>query len=296
MTETAQQEWTIKKLLDWTTDFFSKSEGSTSPRLEAEVLLAEALDCQRIMLYTRFDEVPEDGKLAPFRDWVKRRGAGEPVAYIVGHREFYSLKFDVDSNVLIPRPETEHVVVAALEAAKFFSGEPVRIIDVGTGSGCIAVTLATQLEHCKIAATDLSEPALGVARSNAERHHVEDKIRFFQGDLFDALPAGSNPVQLIVSNPPYIGTSEIETMDDQVKKHEPEIALFSGEHGLEATRRLVESAPDFLVPGGYLIFESSPIVMDQVAGFAKSNGVFESVEIQKDFAGLERIVVAKKVS
>ncbi len=295
MSETAADQWTIQRLLEWTTDFFSKSKSFSNSRLEAETLLAEALGCQRIELYTRFNEIPETEKLAEFRSWVKRRGAGEPVAYLVGHREFYSLRFAVDSNVLIPRPETEHVVVCALEAAKKFSADPIRIIDVGTGSGCIAVTLATQVKNCKIAATDISDAALAVARSNAETHNAVDRVKFFQGDLLEALPAGSNPVHMIVSNPPYIGRGETDTVDTQVKNHEPSVALFSGEFGTEIITRLTEQAPKYLLPGGFLIFETSPIIMDKCVHIVESNAAFASVEVVKDYSGHERVIVAQKV-
>ena len=291
MSETTQQQWTIQRLLDWTTEYFAKS-GTGNARLEAEVLLAEALDCQRIDLYTRFNESPDEETLTEFRTWVKRRGAGEPVAYLVGHREFYSLRFSVDANVLIPRPETEHVVVAAIEAAKTIEANPIRIIDVGTGSGCIAVTLATQIDNCKIAATDISEAALAVAQANVATHGVESKVKLYHGDLLNALPGGSQPVHLIVSNPPYIGKLEIETVDDQVRYHEPEIALFSGEFGTEIIEQLVQQAPQFLLPGGSLIFETSPIVMDKCVNLVKSNPAFASVKIEKDVSGLQRIVVA----
>lgn len=291
---TTSTQWTIQRLLEWTTEFFSKSESSSSPRLEAETLLSEALGCQRIELYTRFAEVPEADKLTEYRAWVKRRGAGEPVAYLVGHREFYSLKFSVNSDVLIPRPETEHVVVSALEAVKQLEANPVRIVDVGTGSGCIAVTLATRLSDCKIAATDVSQAALNVAKSNAQSHSVEDRVRLFQGDLLAALPSGSDPVHIIVSNPPYIGESEINTVDGQVKDHEPAIALFSGEFGTDIIARLIADAPEYLLPGGFLIFETSPIVMDKCVELVEANPAFASAEIVKDFSGLERVVVAKK--
>ena len=142
---TEQETWTIKRLLEWTSEFF-RSKDLDSPRLCAEVLLAEALKCQRIELYTRFDQVPEEGLLAVYRDWVKRHAKGEPVAYLVGSKEFYSLKFDVNANVLIPRPETEHLVLAAIEAAKELNKDRINIFDVGTGSGCVAITLAKQIE------------------------------------------------------------------------------------------------------------------------------------------------------
>ncbi len=293
MPDTPEQTWTIKQLLDWTSDFFSKSTIGNA-RLEAEVLLAEALDCQRIQLYTRFDEQPPAQQLTEFRDWVKRRAAGEPVAYLAGHREFYSLRFHVDSNVLIPRPETEHLVVAAVEFAKSLNSNPIRIIDVGTGSGCIAVTLATLIENCKIAATDISEPALEIAKSNAAHHAVESKMHFFAGDLLDALPPGSSPVHLIVSNPPYIGKLEISTVDDQVKNHEPDIALFSGDHGTEIIQRLVNDAAQFLLPQGALMFETSPIIMDRCVDLVRNHQAYSEVRVIKDYSGHDRIVVATR--
>jgi release factor glutamine methyltransferase len=262
--------------------------------LEAEILLAEALNCSRIELYTRFDQVPADEPMAKFRGWVKQRVAGEPVAYIVGYREFYSLRFAVDSNVLIPRPETEHVVVAALEAAKKISPCPVRVLDIGTGSGCIAIALAKHLPDSKIAATDISPAALTIARQNAQSLNVGDKIRFLEGDLFDALPAGSGAVHLIVSNPPYIGTREIETVERQVKDFEPAIALFAGQRGTDVISRLVAEAPAHLLPGGFLIFETSPVIIDDCLNLVGESQL-ELVDVVKDLGGLKRVIVAKRL-
>ncbi len=291
----ATEQWTLKRLLDWTKDYFEKV-GSDSSRLDAEVLLAEALQCQRIELYTRFEEVPAAETLTEYRAWVKRRGAGEPVAYIVGHKEFYSLNFDVTPSVLIPRPETEHIVVAAIEAAKSLSDSPspIRIIDVGTGSACVAIALAKHIESSVIAATDLSTDALEVAKANAAKHEVTDRVRFFTGDLLDALPAGSNPVHLIVSNPPYIGRDEIDTVEETVLKYEPEMALFGGERGTEIIQRLVDQAVEMLLPGGRLIFETSPAVFDSCLDIIE-NSPLNLVESIKDFAGLRRVIVAEKI-
>ena len=300
MSPTTQEPWTIKRLLDWTVEHFDQVS-SPSSRLDAEVLLAEALDCPRINLYTRFDEVPEEEPMAQYRAWVKRRAAGEPVAYLVGHREFYSLKFFVDNNVLIPRPETEHVVMAALEAAKTIEASPLRIIDVGTGSGCVAITLAKQLAEAAagnrevvIAATDLSPEAIQVAQKNAEAHEVEGRVRFFTGDLLEALPAGSNPVHMIVSNPPYVGNGEINTLDENVKDHEPHVALFGGEDGTEIIQRLIDQAIPMLLPGGYLIFETSPINIDRCVDFVAKHPEFDSVETERDFSNHKRVVVARR--
>ena len=288
----ATEQWTLKRLLDWTKDYFEKV-GSDSSRLDAEVLLAEALQCQRIELYTRFEEVPPTDTLTEYRAWVKRRGAGEPVAYIVGHKEFYSINFDVTPNVLIPRPETEHIVVAAIEAAKSIEDSPIRIIDVGTGSACVAIAIAKHIETSIIAATDASTDALEVARSNAAKHEVADRVRFFTGDLLDALPAGSKPVHLIVSNPPYIGRAEIDTVEETVLKYEPEMALFGGEQGTEIIQRLVDQSVDMLLPGGKLIFENSPAVFDQCLEIVEQSRL-NLTESIKDFAGLRRVIVAEK--
>ena len=288
----ATEQWTLKRLLDWTKDYFEKV-GSDSSRLDAEVLLAEALQCQRIELYTRFEEVPPADTLTQYRAWVKRRGAGEPVAYIVGHKEFYSINFDVTPSVLIPRPETEHIVVAAIEAAKSIDDSPIRIIDVGTGSACVAIALAKHIESSVIAATDVSTDALEVARTNAAKHDVTDRVRFFTGDLLEALPAGSKPVHLIVSNPPYIGREEINTVEETVLKYEPEMALFGGEQGTEIIQRLVDQSVDMLLPGGQLIFENSPAVFDQCLEIIEKSPL-TLVEAIKDFAGLRRVIVAEK--
>ena len=289
----ATQQWTNKRLLEWTKEYFEKV-GSESARLDAEVLLAEALQCERIDLYTRFEEVPSPEKLVEFRAWVKRRGAGEPVAYIVGHKEFYSLSFEVTPSVLIPRPETEHVVVEALESAKTITADPIRIIDVGTGSGCVSIAVAKHLKSAIIAATDISADAIVVAKQNAEKHGVQERVRFFTGDLLEALPAGSQPVHLIVSNPPYIGRVEMDTVEDSVLKYEPELALFGGQSGTELIERLVMQAVDMLIPGGRLIFENSPSVFDACLDIVEKSPL-SLVDSVKDYAGLRRVIVAEKV-
>ena len=295
MSEQETKQWTLQRLLEWTTGHFDDA-GSDSSRLDAEVLLAEAIQCKRIELYTRFAEVPPAEPLQKFREWVKRRAAGEPVAYLVGHKEFYSLKFKVTPATLIPRPETEHLIVAALEVCKDRndSAGPVRIIDVGTGSGCIAVTLAKHMENQNvIAATDISLEALAVARENAQAHEVDSRIRFYEGDLLDALPEGSKPVDLIVSNPPYIGRCEIDTVEATVKDFEPESALFAGEQGTEIIERLIPQAEKMLLPGGHLILEASPATMDRCEELVNQSAL-DFVQIINDYAGLKRILVARQ--
>lgn len=289
---TDQQAWTIKRLLEWTTEFFQSKE-LESPRLCAEILLAEALQCQRIELYTRFDEIPQEGNLSVYRDWVKRHAKNEPVAYLVGHKEFYSLKFEVNSNVLIPRPETEHLVLEAIEAAKLLDKPTINIIDVGTGSGCVAITLATQIGNSSIVATDISAAAVEVAAQNARRHQAESKIQFIVTDLLQSVPEDFVP-DIIVSNPPYVSRNETDAMDESVKKYEPEIALYAGDEGTELIVRLTEMAADRLVEGGSLIFETSPTIFDRCLEIVAAEHRFADTKTVKDLAGHRRIIRTTK--
>ena len=292
MVETETQQWTIQRLLTWTTEYFQKS-GRDSPRLAAEVLLAEALGCPRIQLYARFAEVPVEPQLGKFRSWVKRHAAGEPVAYLVGHREFYSLRFEVNSDVLIPRPETEMAIVVAIDALRDPKWSTKKVIDVGTGSGCIAVTLAKQLPDVSIVAIDISDAALAVAQRNAERHGVSGRIEFLKSDLLQGLKPDTQ-VPVIISNPPYVGRKEVGTLDDNVQKYEPELALFGGEQGIEITSRLVAEAIPRLLPDGWLILETSPMLARQVKDIVDQSGQFASCEIKKDLSKQDRLVVARR--
>ena len=200
--------WTVGRLLQWTTDYL-KQHQVDSPRLDAEVLLAESLGCRRIELYTTFDDVPGEKPRTAFRDLVRQRAAGKPVAYLVGRREFYSLSFRVTPDVLIPRPETELLVVTLLDLAKGrASSEPILIADVGTGSGIIAVCVAKHLPGCRVAAIDISPAALAVARTNAAEHHVEDRIEWIESDLFAAVDP-QRRFDFVVSNPPYVSSARV---------------------------------------------------------------------------------------
>ncbi len=289
------EPWTVGRLLTWTTDYLKKS-GSESARLDAEVLLAEARGCERIMLYTAYtEEVPEDVR-NKFRALVKQRAEGWPVAYLVGRREFFSLMFEVTPDVLIPRPETEFVVTATLDALKERSADlgPATVADVGTGSGAIAVTVAKHAADVRVVAIDVSEAALAVARRNAERHYVADRISFLVGDLLSPAPADVK-FAVIAANLPYIGTAEEGTVVDEVRKHEPHVALFAGEVGDELIARLIPQAADKLEPGGWLILELSPMLADQVAQQIQADGRFEPASITKDLAGLARVVKAKRL-
>lgn len=283
------QPWTIQRLLDWTTQFF-KDKGMEGARLDAEVLLSNCLQCQRIQLYTRFGEQVTDEMRADFRDKVKRHAAGEPVAYLVGHREFYSLDFKVTKDVLIPRPETEHLVIEALDRFEDRREAELQICEVGTGSGIISVCLAKYLPNAKITAVDISPAALEIAKENAEKHQVADRIQFCNGDLLAKLPADGK-FDAIVSNPPYVSPAELKEVDASVRDFEPEVALLgAGDDGGDTSRTLMQQAKERLQPGGYLLFETSPMLAQKLLAFAKEEASYPQAGIIKDSAGLDRIV------
>jgi release factor glutamine methyltransferase len=286
------EEWTVRRVLDWTTAHL-KQHGSETPRLDAEILLAHARGCKRIELYTRFDEPLTEAQRAVMRDLAKRRAKSEPVAYLVGHREFFSLDFRVTPEVLIPRPDTETLVVELLDVARPL--ETPRILDLGTGSGCIAVAAAVNLPSARITATDLSETALAVARQNAETHAVSKRIRFLQGDLFAPL-GGDEQFEVIASNAPYIADGEREALQNDVRRYEPHTALFAGPAGTEVLFRIIEGAAARFAPQGALILEISPEQAATVRARIESNGVYEDVRVIKDSAGLARVVRARKVN
>jgi release factor glutamine methyltransferase len=287
--KTDDSPWTIGRLLNWTADYFAK-QGLESPRLEAEVLLAHARGCQRIMLYTAFEEVASEELRTKFRELVKRRTAGEPFAYLAGKREFFSLEFAVTRDVLIPRPETEQLVMTVVDWVRRRGLPSARIIDLGTGSGCIAVCLAKQLPGAQITAVDVSEAALAVARRNAERHGVSGRVEFARSDLLADVPAGQFDV--IVSNPPYITSSEMATLDASVRDHEPHLALDGGADGTDVIARIIDAVPRWLVPGGLLAMEISPTIVSQVNQLVAGSSL-RPLPTLLDLAGRVRIVQAE---
>lgn len=286
----ASDVWTVRKILDWTIPHLKK-HGSESPRLDAEILLAHARGCQRIQLYTQYDSPLTDEQRSMMRDLVKRRSAAEPVAYLVGHREFFGLDFRVTSDVLVPRPDTETLIVEAIEYLKPLP-QP-RVLDLGTGSGCIAITLAVNCRLAQVTAVDLSAPALEVAQQNAQKHSVTDRVRFMQGDLFAPLAAGEQ-FDLIASNPPYIASSEIETLQPDVRLHEPRSALDGGADGLDVIRRIVADAPRYLAPLGCLLIEIACEQADAVSQLLAANGNYVEITVLKDLSKQPRVVRAAR--
>jgi release factor glutamine methyltransferase len=287
--------WTIGRLLTWTTDFL-REKGAESARLDAEVLLAHARGSKRIELYTAFEDVAPDALRDQFRALVKERAAGKPVAYLVGQREFFSLPFEVTADVLIPRPETELLVVRALDLVKEFAAvgrTELAIADVGTGSGILAVTLAKHSTKCRVTAIDLSQKALEVAQRNSARHGVADRIAWIEGDVLASVPV-SQKFDLIVSNPPYIKTAELAALADDVRRFEPMVALDGGSEGTTVIERLIPQSAQRLRPGGWLLMEISPTIVNRAEQLVRGMSAFEARPTLKDIAGLPRVVQAQR--
>jgi release factor glutamine methyltransferase len=282
--------WTIQALLTWTTDYLAKK--GTAPataRLEAQLLLAHVLKCKKVDLLVRHNEEPGEAQRNEFKALIRRRIDGFPVAYLIGRREFYLLEFEVSPAVLVPRPETETLVSEALNQLK--GRATPMILDLCTGSGCIAVSLAHQKPDSRVTATDVSPDALDLAKRNARKHGVDTRIHFRQGDLFAALPPGSL-FDVIVSNPPYVTTNELAGLARDVREHEPRLALDGGPDGLAFYRRIVAGVEKYLSPGGLLFLEIGATQDDAVRGLLEQAGL-EVGKTLKDAAGLPRVVTAK---
>ena len=275
---------TLDQALAWAVEMLRDT--SETPRLDAEILLAHTLGRSRVHILAGLRETIAEDALQAFRALVLRRVVHEPVAYLVGRKEFYGLEFLVDRRVLVPRPETETLVDVALEWAKrrFSSRDTILVADIGTGSGCIAVALAVHLLNALIYAIDLSPDALAVARHNVERHGVADRITLLCGDLLAPLP---QLVDLLVSNPPY---TVLKDIDAGVRLHEPHLALDGGSDGLAVYRRLLAAAPQALRPGGALMLEIGATQADAVVALARRAFPSAAVWVQRDLAGRDRVV------
>ncbi|MGB9202427.1 MAG: peptide chain release factor N(5)-glutamine methyltransferase [Terriglobales bacterium] len=273
-----------------------------SPRMNAELLIMFTLACGRAYLYAHPERELTPSETQRYDDALARRATGVPAQYITGHQEFWGLDLIVSPAVLIPRPETEQVVEAVLELAKADGREPalslpkgrpsphgLRIVDMGTGSGAIALALAKELPPAEIHATEISPEALELARANAARHELTSRIEFHQADLLDGLPPSS--FDFVVSNPPYVGESEEDSVQLEVRKFEPRNAVFAGPTGLEVIERLIPQAHAALCPGGWLVFEISGTIADRVRGLLAS---WDEVEIRNDLQGIARVATARK--
>lgn len=314
--------WTIGRILKWTEQYF-KDKGIESPRLDAEVLLAHVLEKQRIYLYVHFDEPLQPGELAAYREMVKQRVLHVPVAQILGEKEFMGLTFKVTADTLVPRPDTEILVQAAVERLKAMKGEktatgvladesaaeepaegqpaggadaeqevaePLHIADIGTGSGAICLSVLHYLADTVADTVDISPAARAVAEENAASLGLADRVTFHTGDLLQ--PLRGMTFAAILSNPPYIPEADIAGLAPEVRLKEPHTALSGGRDGLDFYRRLAKEAPAMLVPGGFMAFEVGIHQAEPVAALAKANPLIARTEILPDYAGIDRVVVA----
>ncbi len=329
------EEWNSLKLIRWTSGYFEKA-GIPNPRLDAELLLTHLLKCNRIDLYTRHEAIFKEKHLADFKELIRRRVQREPLQYITGETGFYGLKFRVTPEVLIPRPETELLAEEALRIwqgclsedprRKLSQGRPsaasgagrtegagggeptagsvegagdkhpCQILDIGTGSGCIAITLAKHLSGARIVATDISKETLEIARENAKRHEVIDRIEFILADIapWKRFTAEGRSFNLIVSNPPYIATGEFPSLQPEVRDFEPRRALDGGEDGLRIIRQILAETPPFLKEGGLLLMEIGEDQGPAIRNHMQSDTKIHLKEILKDLSGHDRILVARK--
>ncbi|MFV0442782.1 MAG: peptide chain release factor N(5)-glutamine methyltransferase [Planctomycetaceae bacterium] len=285
-TPAAAGEWTVRRVLEWTIGHL-KERGCDSPRLDAEVLLAFAWNVPRIQLYVRYDQPLPDAVRSTMRELVKRRANLEPVAYLIGRREFFSLEFEVQPGVFIPRPATETLVMEGLRLLE--GANSPRILDLCTGTGCIAVTLAKHVLSAQATAVDLNPLAIETARKNAARHEVESRVDVRHGDLFVPLELGQR-FDLIVSNPPYIRDDELAGLSPDVRNHEPQLALTSGADGLDVVRRIVANAADWIASGGSLLLEIDPAQAAPTIELLRGINLFEQVDSLRDLDRNERIV------
>lgn len=284
----ADETWTIRRVLQWTQGFF-RDKGLDSPRLDAELIIGDALGLDRLHLYTDHDRPLDAQELAGIRERVRRRGRREPVAYITGKRGFWKLELQVGPGVLVPRPDTERLVECALEAAAAFATP--RIVDVGTGSGCIALALAHDLPNATVLAIDRSVDALRIARANVEASGLGN-VTCVEGDLLE--PARGFEPDLVVSNPPYIAGRDLADLPPDVRDFEPRLALDGGADGLAVIRRLVAQSGELLRADGRLLFEIGFDQGETAAAVVAADGRFVDVRVHRDYGGRDRVVDARR--
>jgi release factor glutamine methyltransferase len=285
--------WTILELLNWAASYF-KSHAIDNPKSTAEILLSHALKLQRIDLYLQYDRPLNRDELSTFKQLIQRRRNREPVAYIVGYKEFWSLPLAVTQDVLIPRPDTECLVETALDILNHEPvGVPLRILDLGTGSGAIILSLASQCQGPVYFASDISEKATALAKANALKNGLTH-IHFFTGDWLVPLRTSARPFDLIVSNPPYIPSSEIPNLQAEICRYEPLSALDAGADGLVCLRYLVQNVWPYLKPGGHLIVEIGYNQKEDVTALALAARRYEAISARKDYSGHDRVVCMRR--
>ena len=286
-------EPTISGALDWGTRVL-RERGIESPRLNAELLLRKVLEIDQVQVYLCSDRILTQRQFTSYKSLINKRIKGEPVQYILGSREFWSLDLRITPEVLIPRPETELLVEETLKIFRDERNLTLRFMEVGTGSGAIAIALAKELQGCFILAEDISWRAILVAKENARIQRVSENIRFLVGDLFAPLKEGRSLFDLILSNPPYVPSSQIGTLPREIAEFEPRIALDGGRDGLEFFRRIVTGSGSFLKDGGWLMLEFGEGQGEAVAEMIRNAGYFAPRNIIKDHSGVDRVIRARK--
>ena len=286
-----KQVKTIAKSLRWAEGYLAQ-RGVPSPYVDAEYILAHILGCQRQDLLIYPDRVVKEDEAAQFNACIERRGRREPLQYITGEVEFRGLLFKVNKDVLIPRPETELLVD---EVVKSVTKKDATILDLCTGSGCIAVCIAREIIDSKVYAVDISEGALAAARENAARHGVGERITFLSGDLFGAISSLNlkGMIDVIVSNPPYVSSEEMQELQHEIRDFEPASALYGGKDGLDFYRRIIHDSPYYLAAGGYILMEMGYGQAGRIKELIESENKFINIEITKDMAGIGRTISAR---
>ena len=284
------ESWSVLRLIRWSGQYLEE-KGIEEGRRDAEHLLAEALDLKRLDLYLQFDRPLTDPELAAFKPLLLRRAEREPLQYVLGHTAFRELELAVDERALVPRPETEVLVEAVLEWVREEGRDPAEALDVGTGTGAIALSLALEGPFRRVVATDASEPALELAAENRAAAGLDDAVELRAGSLYE--PVGPDETfDVVVSNPPYVADGEEEELEPEVREWEPRRALFAGPEGLEVLAELVAGAPDVVAGGGLLALELAPGQGERVAALVRETGAFHDARIRQDLAGKERILLA----
>ncbi len=294
--KTQASQWTILNILQWTKSYFQSHE-IESPRVDAEILLAHALELRRIDLYLRYDQPLNDDELARYKTLIKKRVQREPVAYIVGNKEFWSMDLSVSRDVLIPRPETECLVEQVLNHLPEISGsDSWGVLELGTGSGAITLSLASERPGHRFFASDHSLKSLEIARKNSESLGLANMVNFFLGDWFDPVKPDPSFLDVIVSNPPYIATSLLPTLSPEIYHFEPMAALDGGKEGLSCLRSIIDRSPDFLKPGGYLFLEIGYDQLKSIKAIAEKTERYEPIWFATDYSGYDRVAAMRKRS
>jgi release factor glutamine methyltransferase len=288
------RKWTILGVIQWAAAYL-KERGIESPRSAAEILLAHALQTDRVQLYVHRDKPLEKAELAVFKELIRRRVRREPVAYILGRKGFWTLDLAVGPEVLIPRPETERLVEAALAVlVKVPEGRCARVLDLGTGSGAVVLALVAEAGRHRYFASDLSIAAVATARRNARAAGVGGRVEFFAADWFSALKRKCEPFDVIVSNPPYVSRSALTELQPEIVRHEPHLALDGGPDGLNSYHAIIGAAGSHLAPGGALLLEIGSDQREAVLRIAAQAGGYDDARCVADYAGCDRVVVLRK--